>query len=141
MKKLEVAFALIEQGDNYLLQLRGNNPMIGGAGLIGCFGGKIESGETPKDTVTREIAEETSLKIKQKDFVNIGKVEVRSDHRLETVQVTAHVFKIQAPVSEAVSALEGELVIIAKDEVENYLDKMTTGTSACFERIIMKADK
>lgn len=138
MRKLIVALGLIEQGDNYLMQLRGTNPMIGGAGLIGCFGGKVEASESPKDAACREINEETNLKLKTNDLGLLGEVSVASDHRMETIKVKAYIFEIQIGSEILIEATEGELVTIQKKDAHKYLDKMTTGTRACFEQFILK---
>ena len=132
-----IALGLIEQGDSYLLQLRGENPMIGGAGLIGCFGGKLEEGEQPRTAICREIGEETSHQASEEDFIPLGTVEVISDHKMETVKVFGHVFHIKLPDHVHLEAREGELVSLAKAEAHTFLDKMTTGTRACFEQFVI----
>jgi ADP-ribose pyrophosphatase YjhB (NUDIX family) len=139
MRTLTVAFGLIEQGDQYLLQLRGDNPMIGGAGLIGCFGGKVESGEAPKTTARREINEETTLNLIEQNLKDLGSVRVTSDHRMETVRVTAYVYRIKIPSSTIIEAREGKLVRINKRDATEYLNKMTTGTRAAFKKFIPEA--
>jgi 8-oxo-dGTP pyrophosphatase MutT (NUDIX family) len=137
MREMVIALSLIEQDDNFLLQLRGENPMIGGAGLIGCFGGKLEHGESALAAVCREVAEETTHRPTEEDFTVVGSVEVVSDHKLETVKVYGHVFRLLLGNDVALTAKEGELVALPKNEIPKYLDKMTTGTRACFEQFIL----
>lgn len=137
MREMVIALGLIEQGDDYLLQLRGENPMIGGAGLLGCFGGKLEDGEEPITAVCREIGEETSHQAKEVDFKHLGKVEVISDHKMEPVKVFGHVFHLILPEGAYIEAKEGELIRLAKHEAAEFLDKMTTGTRATFEQYII----
>lgn len=137
MREMVIALGLIEQGDNYLLQLRGKNPMIGGAGLIGCFGGKLEVGEEPRTAIRREISEETSHLAEEADFLHLGNVEVVSDHKMETVKVFGHVFHLKLPEDLQIEAKEGELISLARHEITNFLDKMTTGTRACFEQFVI----
>lgn len=138
MRNLTVALGLIEQDGKYMMQLRSGGPMIGGAGLIGCFGGKVEAGENPKTAARREINEETNLKLATNDLIFLGEVNVTSDHRMETVKVKAYIFEIRLESKILVEAKEGELVIIEKKNASKYLDKMTTGTKACFEQFILK---
>lgn len=137
MRKVVIAIGLIEQGDVYLLQLRGDNPVIGGAGLIGCFGGKLEGSEAPIDAIHREIGEETTHQPNKKDFKPLGSVRVISDHKLETVEVHGHVFHLPLGDQIVLEAAEGELVRLPKHEAHQHLDKMTTGTRAVFEQFIL----
>lgn len=140
MREVVIALSLIEQGDEFLLQLRGDNPVIGGAGLIGCFGGKLEEGEDPRKAACREIGEETSHFGKEEDFEPLGTVQVISDHKMETVKVLGHVFRLSLPDTTVLEAKEGDLVRLGRDQVSKYLDKMTTGTKACFEQFILGAN-
>jgi len=140
MRHLDIALALIEQEGVYFLQLRGENPEIGGAGLIGCFGGKIEQ-ETPELAICRELCEETSLKsIEEGDVELIGRVKVQSDHKLEKVSVHAHVFRVIIASETDIRAKEGGLVRLTPDEAKQKLDNMTTGTRAVFEELIFVGD-
>ncbi len=137
MQELTIAMALIEQGDSYLLQRRGSNPQIGGAGLLGCFGGKVEPGETPRQTVARELGEETNLQQPEDMFTELGVVEVISDYRQETVKVYGHSFALRLPRGVVVKAHEGELVALQKSKIQENLVAMTTGTRAVFEQYVM----
>ena len=53
-----VSKAFIYQGDRLLLQLRDNRPDIVYPNQWGLFGGSIEVGETPEQTIKRELEEE-----------------------------------------------------------------------------------
>lgn len=57
----QVAFCVITVGDTYLLMKRDDNPVIPEPGMWAFFGGRMEEGETPHDTVVREVLEETEL--------------------------------------------------------------------------------
>ena len=135
IRQMRVAFGFIRQGDNYLLQLRNGDPKIGGAGLIGCFGGKIDEGEDPLTTFCREVLEEAGLKLDPKDVNKLGMVEVESDHNLEPVKVTAHVFDWKYSDTKVPEIREGKLILMTKQEALASLDKMTTGTRAAFEEL------
>jgi 8-oxo-dGTP pyrophosphatase MutT (NUDIX family) len=140
MRKLEIALAMLRQGDDYLLQQRGNIPEIGGAGLIGCFGGKIESNETPAHAVAREVKEEVSIDIETLIFQRIGRVKVISDHKLEAVSVTAEVYLAQVPTDANVSAKEGELVRLPLDQIQSQMSFMTTGTRQAFLDLVLPVE-
>ena len=136
MREIHISIGLIQQGNKYLLQLRNGEAKIGGAGLIGCFGGKINKNEDPLYTFCREIFEETSLQPKPHEVKKIGIINVKSDHQLEPVKVTGHVFYWEFTGNKRPQISEGELVLMTKDEALASLDKLTTGTRAVFEELI-----
>jgi len=55
--------ALIVVGGRYLLQLRDNKPGIFFPGHWGCFGGASDPGESPQQTLVRELGEELGLEL------------------------------------------------------------------------------
>ena len=57
-QRVEVAIAILLQGDQFLLQLRDNIPTILYPGYWAFFGGHIEPGETAEQGVWRELEEE-----------------------------------------------------------------------------------
>ena len=56
--KIEVAIAILYRSGRFLMQLRDNIPGILYPGCWAFFGGHIDPGETPEDSVKREILEE-----------------------------------------------------------------------------------
>lgn len=60
---IEVAIAILTQGDRVLMQLRDDVPNIIYPGFWGFFGGHLEAGETPLEAVQREVSEEISYTI------------------------------------------------------------------------------
>jgi 8-oxo-dGTP pyrophosphatase MutT (NUDIX family) len=136
MRRLNIAIGIIQKDEKYLLQLRNGEAKIGGAGLIGCFGGKIDDGEDPLVTFCREIFEETTLKPKPQEVKKLGVVKVKSDHNLEPVEVTGHVFHWHFRDSEIPKITEGELVMMTHEEALASLDSFTTGTRAAFEELV-----
>lgn len=136
MREVYIAIGLIQQGDKFLLQHRNGEPKIGGAGLIGCFGGKIDQGEDPLDTFCREVLEEVGLKPKPHEIKSLGIVQVKSDHNLEPVKVKGHVFHWQLKSTKTPDIKEGELVSMTLREALANLDRMTTGTRAVFEELL-----
>lgn len=142
MREMRIVLGLIEQGDNYYLQLRGTDPRIGAAGMIGCFGGKIEDADEddPRRAVLREILEEVGLSDEVEDVQDLGEVEVESDHQLEKVKVLANVFRLLLGPDVMVdpNQCEGELIKISRDKVRQNLHLMTPGTKACFEQLVLE---
>ncbi len=59
--KIQSAHAILILDGNYILQLRDNKPTIAAAGQWSLFGGKIKIGETPLQTIKREVYEELSI--------------------------------------------------------------------------------
>lgn len=57
-RRREVAIAILQAGDRYLLQLRDNIPGIVYPGYWGLFGGHLEAGESPEEAIARELVEE-----------------------------------------------------------------------------------
>jgi ADP-ribose pyrophosphatase YjhB (NUDIX family) len=135
---MEVALGLIRQGDDFVLQKRPNDPDIGAAGLIGCFGGKVESGEHANKamTVAREVGEESTLITQPEDWTFVCDFPVYSDYRREVVEVRAHIFAIVIESHITVEAREGEIVRAKVSELDEYLDRMTPATQELARRII-----
>jgi 8-oxo-dGTP pyrophosphatase MutT (NUDIX family) len=138
MRKLTIVMGVIQQGEHYLLQLRNGEAKIGAAGLIGFFGGKIEPDEDPAKAICRELGEETNLSPKTHEVRLLGNVKVTSDHKLEPVEVYAHIFHIPIDPNIIVEALEGELVKLGLAEALEKLHLMTPGTRAYFEELTAK---
>lgn len=59
--KLQSAHAILLLEDKYVLQLRDNKPNIAAPGQWSLFGGLIQNGEMPLESVEREIFEELSI--------------------------------------------------------------------------------
>lgn len=136
MQQLRVSLGLIQKGEDYFLQLRGNDPAIGAAGLIGTFGGKIEVGERPDEAVSRELGEETSLVTNPKDFMFVGDITVVSDYQNEKTEIVASVFNLSLSDDVSVSAKEGELVIMTKEQALRDRHRLTPATRVVFEELI-----
>jgi len=126
--------AVVNQVDKYHLQLRDGDPIIGAVGKIGCFGGKVDKSEigNEKQTVARELAEETNLVLKPEDFRYLNTVEVESDHQLEPVLVQAKVYQVLIPYGFEVIAKEGQLVSWTGKEIREHMDELTPATKAFF---------
>lgn len=136
MRRLEIVLGVIQQGEHYVLQFRNGDPKIGGAGLVGFFGGKINHREEALLAVCRELSEETSLVPRPEEVRELGIVEVISDHQLEQVSVLARVFHVPVHSDVDIIAQEGELVRWAHHQALHNLHRMTPGTRAVFEQLL-----
>ena len=65
---IKIVKAIIHKNNKYLLQLRDNKPNISSPNTWGFFGGGVDSGETHKDALIRELEEELSWKPKNIEF-------------------------------------------------------------------------
>lgn len=137
MRELQIVMAVIEQDGLFHLQFRDGPKRIGAAGLIGCFGGKIELGESPLQAICREIGEETNLQATETDFTRLGEVNVVADNNLEPVQIHSEVFRLIVPTGIKVEAKEGALVSLTVSEAKAKLATMTPGTRAVFKQFII----
>ena len=136
MERMEVSIGFIEQGETYLLQLRPNVSTIGAAGLIGAFGGRIEPGESPVEAVCRELSEETSLKPSTEDFSYLGTVVVTAYRQQQPLHITANVYRIITDPTEKVTAFDGEVVRMTRQQVDERADQLTPATRAAFEQFL-----
>lgn len=58
-----ICLCILKVGDAVAMQLRDDRPDIHNPNCWGLFGGALEPGETPEQTVMREIEEETSIRL------------------------------------------------------------------------------
>ncbi|MGB2924025.1 MAG: NUDIX hydrolase [Limnothrix sp.] len=84
---IEVAIAILTQGDRLLMQLRDDVPNIIYPGCWGFFGGHLETGETPVQALQREITEEISYALPAADLFGTYR-----DTRADGSKITRHVF-------------------------------------------------
>ena len=136
MREINVAMAFLCQIDRYHFQLRTGPETIGAVGLIGCFGGRINSGETADEAVSREVAEETNISAMPDSFHFLGSVNVVSDRDQEDVAIRAKVFKILLPLQAHVVARQGALVTLHANELIPQIDKFTPATRAAIEELL-----
>jgi 8-oxo-dGTP pyrophosphatase MutT (NUDIX family) len=135
MRELEIVLGLIQQGDNFIFQRRLNERRVGAAGLIGCFGGKIEPGETKAEAVAREIDEETTLVTLPEDWEQLTDVEVMSDRDNEPVRVYGTAFVYTLLPGQKIQAKEGELVVIPKGQCANPELPLTPATKELLRKL------
>ena len=65
-------------------------------GLLGCFGGRVEVGETPLEAIRREIQEETSLDVSQLTLRQLIEAEIPNATEV-TGGIRAYVFEATLP--------------------------------------------
>ncbi|MBI2008026.1 NUDIX domain-containing protein [Candidatus Saccharibacteria bacterium] len=135
---MEVSMAFLCQLDldRYHFQHRIGPETLGAIGKIGCFGGQINKGETAKEAVSREVAEETSIVARPKDFLFLGSVDVISDRDKEEVAVNAWVFRLSLPIDAEIQAKQGKLVTFAVEDIKQNLDRFTPATKKAVEEYL-----
>ena len=136
MQRIAVAIVFITKGGKYYLQLRGDDPYKGAAGLIGGFGGKIEPGETALQAAKRELEEETTLRIDAKRLKKLGEATVTSDYQLKSTQVHLTAFMLRLESDETFAATEGSIAVLTKAEAITQGEAITPGTLACFKKVV-----
>ncbi len=133
---------VIRQSGGFVFQQRENKPEKGAAGLIGCFGGQINTGETPHAALVREFAEETSLDLTQSYTISeLGKINVLSDRNLKVIQLHAIVFDILVPSANKFIAKEGKIVRMSIIDMPDKFDSMTPATKEIVKKFILKGEQ
>lgn len=136
MRRIAVAIVFITKGGKYYLQLRGDDPYKGAAGLIGGFGGKIEPGETALRAAKRELEEETTLRVEPEQLRKLGEATVTSDYQLKPTEVHLTAFLLKLKSDETFAATEGSIVVLTKAEAIAQGETITPGTLACFKKVV-----
>lgn len=136
MRVVNIAMAMIVQNGHYYLQERTGPKEIGASGLVGCFGGKINKGESALQAIIRELPEETNITAKPGDLRQLDKFQVDSDHRHEPVKVNVIVFELILPDGFIVKAKEGELVVWTRAQIQQNENQLTPATKQHFRKYI-----
>ncbi|MEE2746803.1 MAG: NUDIX domain-containing protein [Pseudomonadota bacterium] len=98
LKPMDAAACLISIDKKKLvLQLRDQIETIFFPGRWGFFGGAMESGEVPLDTIVRELHEELSLMIPRKRFKSSGVITLK----LNQLELERHFFLLDISHKEA----------------------------------------
>jgi len=62
---------ILKLRDQFLIQLRDNNPQIANPNKWGLFGGSIEGEETPREAIKREIKEEINIDLEDRKLIEV----------------------------------------------------------------------
>jgi 8-oxo-dGTP pyrophosphatase MutT (NUDIX family) len=98
MRELAVALLKISGTSKVVMQRRSADDKIA-PGLIGCFGGHIDKGETPAQALVRELKEETSLSIAESDLELLSVTDIPYSSEFKG-SLRAHLFEVQIPSSD-----------------------------------------
>ena len=96
--EVQSAHAILLVSGRYALQLRDDKPTISSPGTWSLFGGMIRKGETPMQTIKREIAEE--LCIEPEQFHPSGFKEYYSDFENDVIRTWFYVADVTRIWSE-----------------------------------------
>ncbi|XKM13859.1 8-oxo-dGTP diphosphatase MutT [Orbaceae bacterium ac157xtp] len=101
MKKIEIAVGIVRSHDGKIfITQRGENSHL--AGFWEFPGGKVEDGETPIETLYREIAEEIDISILEAKFLQTV------THQYSDRLITIHVYLVEEWDGEPFAA-EGQI--------------------------------
>lgn len=112
---IEVAIAILTQGDHVLMQLRDDVPNIIYPGCWGFFGGHLEASETPLEAVKREVSEEISYRIPTATLFGLY-----NDTRDDGSHITRHVFiaPLTVPLTELQLNEGWDMALLTKTAVK-----------------------
>jgi len=116
---IRYTICFIRNGDHVLMINRQNRPNMG---LWNGVGGKIEPGETPEESLLREVAEETGLHLAEARFAGV----VTWGDRFDQVEGSMHAYlaEIAGPMAPPVETPEG---ILAWKPLAWVLDRQNQG--------------
>lgn len=125
------AFALVERDGRYLVLERGQEPYRGRWELPGGF---VEAGESPSEAVTREIFEETGLRIETPSIIGAYTSRYGDDGK-QTVDVAFHCKATPGDLS-----LSAESSSSAWVSIEQMPPLAFAGERSAFEKFKQKLD-
>lgn len=104
-----VTAILISTENEFILQLRDDKPGIASPGKVANFGGNIEEGEEPVDTMVREIYEELNIKLSRNDLIPLGCI-IKQD-KLTGGKNKAHLFLVKSINKKDLILNEGQAIV------------------------------
>ena len=101
---------------NLVFQIRGDRSKVGE--LYGFFGGEIKAGETPKEALDRELAEEISYKPKKLDFWGVFEYSIKEKGEWFGHRIIQNVFlSPTTPSLHKTEVYEGDgLIVMSLDK-------------------------
>lgn len=134
-RELNIAMSAIVQGGEYILEQRTDDNNNGAIGLIGCYGGIIETGGSPHEAIVRELSEEIGLQVSKDKLKQMGQVEVDSDRDGGSVHIRAEVFEISIPYGFEIKAQNSVKMNITNISLRK--GELTPATRAAFEKFYL----
>jgi 8-oxo-dGTP diphosphatase len=67
-------WAIIQCADTGKILLGKRAPQVNNGGAWNFFGGRIDQGESPRNALARELAEEAGLRVKRRALIKLGRV-------------------------------------------------------------------
>ena len=137
---LKVAMAIIINQNGYILENRKDGSANGAVGKLGCFGGRVDIGESPEQAVVREVTQEETTGLEDftiSEFRRLGAVAVKSDRNGLPANVEAEVFQLYIPPGIEVKGKDGrEAVILDLGRIVAHKHKgeLTPATFAAVEK-------
>lgn len=120
-----VTAILISTDNEFILQLRDDIPGIASPAKVANFGGHIEDGEMPVDTIVREVYEELNIKLTKEYFKSLGYI-IKKDE-LTGGENQAHLFLAKNINKNDLFLNEGQAIIYISID-EPLIDSMNLST-------------
>ncbi len=126
---------LISTDGRLLFQLRDNVPYISDPGKLDFFGGGREGDESFLDCVVREVQEEIGFYIAPEEFEFIGR-NVGPDHWIADCILHNEIFVARGVPIDSLTITEGNLKIVAFDELEHIQDLLAPSAKHALEAFL-----
>lgn len=110
--KQTVSSILISTDNEFILQQRDDKPGIARPGMITNFGGSLEGDERPIDAIIREIEEELSMTLNEKDFSLLTSLVIKSS--LSSEEHLTHLFVAHNIKKSDLFLREGKAIVYVK---------------------------
>lgn len=110
---IKVVAAIIKNGDKILIaRKREGKPL---AGFYEFPGGKVEEGETPEESLVRELIEEMAIKIRVQEYVGKSIYDYGDGKVIELLGYTAEIIEGNIVLSD-----HDEYIWVKLEEINNY---------------------
>ena len=113
MRIIKVVAAILEKEDKILIARKAPGKPL--AGYFEFPGGKIEEGETPEDSLIRELMEEMNINISVKEYVGESIYDYGSDKVISLLGYTAEIIGGEIKLSD-----HDRYEWVTLEEINNY---------------------